>query len=258
MLGPRLSGGWRLSLRALIVFVGTHAVPTSRIRSSPLISLMRIRGRMILGALSPLVCRKWGISRRSFIYTMRFLTTARQIWSGEDISTFKDMVAGVPSISSESVLGPAVGGNPSSGGDKLRGVRTCAVSFRFTKGGGADLRRGCAAQFPMLRKKIQQLGMSTICKLTCRPRSVLPPQLQSAGLVLRELPLFDPQRHCNMCCLGATRGVSHFAPLGRVAFRAGTGARTSLQFGPKSTRRSRRARTGFPSPSPNIRAAHPS
>ena len=54
-------------------------------------------------------------------------------------------------------------------------------------------------------------------------------------------------------------GSFPLCPVGSSRFSGRNGrARTSLQFGPKSTRRSRRARTGFPSPSPNIRAAHPS
>ena len=200
-------------------------MPTSRIRSYPLISHGGIRGRIILGALGPLVCRNWRIRRRSLIYTMRFPTAVRQIAIGRYISSSKDMVAGVPFISTKSILGAAVGGNSSLGGENLRGVRTCAVSFEFAKSWGADIRRDCAAQYPMLRKITRPLGMSTTCKVTCCPRPMLLPQLQSTGLVLRELPCFVPQRCCNMWRLGATRGVSHFAPLGQFASRAGMGAR---------------------------------
>ena len=221
-------------------------MPTSRIRSYPLISHGGIRGRIILGALGPLVCRNWRIRRRSLIYTMRFPTAVRQIAIGRYISSSKDMVAGVPFISTKSILGAAVGGNSSLGGENLRGVRTCAVSFEFAKSWGADIRRDCAAQYPMLRKITRPLGMSTTCKVTCCPRPMLLPQLQSTGLVLRELPCFVPQRCCNMWRLGATRRVSHFAPLGQFASRAGMGARArASNFGPKSIRRHRRARTGF-------------
>ena len=63
-------------------FLGANAMPTSRIRSSPRISLKGIRGRIILGAHGPLACRDWRILLRSFIYTMRFPTTVRQIAVG--------------------------------------------------------------------------------------------------------------------------------------------------------------------------------
>ena len=171
-------------LRAHIVLVGANAMPTSRIRSYPLISHGGINGRIILGALGPLVCRNWRIRRRSLIYTMRFPTAVRQIAIGRYISSSKDMVAGVPFISTKSILGAAVGGNSSLGGENLRGVRTCAVSFEFAKSWGADIRRDCAAQYPMLRKITRPLGMSATCKVTCCPRPMPLPQLQSTGLVL--------------------------------------------------------------------------
>ena len=245
---------------------------TSRVWSSPLISLIEICRRVVLASLIPPGCRCRRILRRRPVRTMRFSTTARQIvvrWGylftqGQGRRILRHIIR-IHLASSGQF--PCVSGRQT----RLEAMRHREATISVSAGRALsplNSRRSGERTYEggvLLNPDVVEdnSAASHRCKpqTDVLPAAHVPPRLQSMGLFLRELGHFVPRRRCNMCRLSATRRVSHFGPWGQFALRAGMGARASHQFGPKLSRHHRMTRTGygrFDMPSPNIRAAHPS
>ena len=233
---------------------------TSRVWSSPLISLIEICRRVVLASLIPPGCRCRRILRRRPVRTMRFSTTARQIvvrWGylftqGQGRRILRHIIQ----------IHLASGGwRPCVIERRQFPCLPSALSLLNSRRSGERTYEGGVLPNPDVVEDNSAASHRCKPQTDVLPTAHVPPQLQSMGLFLRELGHFVRRRRCNMCRLGATRRVSHFGPWGQFALRAGMGARASHQFGPKLSRHHRMTRTGygrFDMPSPNIRAAHPS
>ena len=105
--------------------------------------------------------------------------------------------------SSKSFAVGAVGGKLESGED-FRGVWTRAGSFGFAK--------RFSRPISVMWKVTKRLRKYTVCRLTCRPRPMSPPQYQSMGFLRREFSNLVPRSGSDMCCLGASWAIPNFDP----------------------------------------------